>query len=98
MPNFRGSIDSGMTQLLEFLFKVLDGTSPKQFLYARENSPKCQNPQFMVTSVTVVEPHFISRTGKASSSNNSDQLRFVSIACNLVDNNRMYIYADQSMR
>ncbi len=40
----------------------------------------------------------ISWTGKASSSNNSDQLRFVSIASDLVDNNKMYIYADQSMR
>jgi len=32
-----------------------DGNSPKQFLQARENSPKCQKPHFSASAETVVE-------------------------------------------
>ena len=34
---------------------VSDGNSPKQSLYAREKSPKCQKPQRSASVVTVVE-------------------------------------------
>jgi hypothetical protein len=38
-----------------FRRSVSDGASPKQALYARENSPKCQKPQLTASAETVVD-------------------------------------------
>ena len=39
-----------------FRRSVSDGSSPKQSLYALENSPKCQKPQLSASVDTVVDP------------------------------------------
>jgi len=42
--------------------RVSDGSSPKQSLYARENSPKCQKPQLSASAETVVDPWVAARS------------------------------------